>query len=72
MKKRKSKKLNSDKETTLTKVASEDIVGGFYDLSDEEIEELRDAIGIKYPDKNKFDEKLFDANGNIPLSTEER
>jgi len=71
MKKRKLKKLNSDKETTLTKVASDDIVGGFYDLSDEEIEELRDTVGVKYPEVNKYGEKLFDANGNIKLSKEE-
>ncbi|MBI5326057.1 MAG: hypothetical protein HZB41_12425 [Ignavibacteriae bacterium] len=45
---------------------------GFNDLSDEEIEELRDTVGIKYPEFNKFGKKLFDANGNYPLVKDEK
>jgi GTP cyclohydrolase IA len=43
-----------------------------FDLSDEEIEELRSTGIGKFPKVNKFNKKLFDANENIPLSKEEK
>ncbi len=47
------------------------ITENFYDLSDEEIEELRNSKGKKYPMVNELGFKLFDSNGNVPLSKEE-
>ncbi|TAL71122.1 MAG: GTP cyclohydrolase I [Bacteroidetes bacterium] len=64
-------KKKKEKKDIFPNVVKEKL-SGFYDLSDEEIEELRDTKGTKYPEINKYGKKLFDANGNIPLSNEEK
>lgn len=59
------------KNKTETKVKVVEIIND-YDLSDEEIEELRSVNSDSYPRLNQFGKELFDANGNMPLSREER
>jgi GTP cyclohydrolase I len=47
------------------------IAENFFDLSGEEIEELRNSKGKKYPIANQFGYELFDSNGNVPLTKDE-